>query len=154
MKISFFCFILIFSRSFLLLPSSSDTAEFTRTVAALEKAVKEKASVADLRASIVQQNAINETLCGEQCIARWVWRSGKVKPSGIVPWNVQVANSAPDVYLWEKDKGTIGVVQPGLYEVCFCSCHSLLRLFFHDHRFLLFRSRSVSMAERNQQFKF
>jgi hypothetical protein len=87
-------------------------------VESLQKDLAERATVADLRQSILQQNAINETLCGEQCVGRWVWRSGKVKATGIVPWNVQVANSAPDVYEWEKDKTFIGVVQPGLYEVC------------------------------------
>ena len=50
---------------------------------------------------------------------RWIWKSGKTKSGHGVPWNVQILNSNPQNYLWEKDKINIVVVTPGLYEISF-----------------------------------
>jgi len=35
----------------------------------------------------------------------------------MVPWEIQLTNTLPDNFLWEKDKGSILTVAPGLYEV-------------------------------------
>ena len=41
-------------------------------------------------------------------VGRWIWRNGAVKSqSGLVPWNVQLQNSAPQCFLWEVDASEI-----------------------------------------------
>ena len=38
----------------------------------------------------------------------WIWRSGAARSqSGLVPWNVQLQNSAPQCFLWEVDAAEI-----------------------------------------------
>jgi hypothetical protein len=34
-----------------------------------------------------------------------------------VPWEVQISNTLPDNFLWEKEKTGILIITPGLYEV-------------------------------------
>lgn len=63
------------------------------------------------------QALINDALCAENCTGRWAWKSGQVKNGYAVPWELQLVNTAPDNYLWEKDKTSITVVASGLYEL-------------------------------------
>ena len=36
-----------------------------------------------------------------------------------MPWEIQSINTLPDNFLWEKDKTSILVVAPGLYQMYF-----------------------------------
>jgi len=63
------------------------------------------------------QAIINEHLCAENCIARWTWKSGQLKSNYAVPWEIQTVNTAPDNFLWEKEKTAVMVVTSGLYEI-------------------------------------
>lgn len=63
---------------------------------------------------------MNEALCAQNCVGRWIWKSGEVKaPQGLVPWEVQALNTCPDNFLWDKGKTSVVAVAPGLYEVSF-----------------------------------
>lgn len=55
----------------------------------IHKELQEKASVVDLKSSLDEQALINEALCSENCIGRWVWKSGELKASCLIPWEVQ-----------------------------------------------------------------
>ena len=37
-------------------------------------------------------------------VARWIWKSGRTKAHGLVPWNVQSVNTDPENFRWERDK--------------------------------------------------
>ena len=50
-------------------------------------------------------------------MARWTWKSGQLKAGSTVPWEIQVLNTLPDNFLWEKDKPSILTVAAGLYQV-------------------------------------
>lgn len=78
-----------------------------------------KASLAALEASVREQGVINASLCAECSVARWIWKSGRVKSGNGVPWNVQSVNTDPENFRWEKDKVSIVTMAPGLYEVTF-----------------------------------
>lgn len=43
--------------------------------------------------------------------------TGDLKPGALVPWEIQVVNTLPDNFIWEKDKTNIIVIASGLYEV-------------------------------------
>lgn len=55
----------------------------------LDRELKEKVSSAEIKASLDEQALINEALCSENCLGRWVWKSGELKASCLVPWEVQ-----------------------------------------------------------------
>jgi hypothetical protein len=63
------------------------------------------------------QAIINDALCSENSVARWTWKSGQVKNGYAIPWEIQTINTAPDNFLWEKEKTSILVASPGLYEL-------------------------------------
>jgi len=63
------------------------------------------------------QTLINDALCSENCVARWSWKSGQLKNGYAIPWESQSVNTAPDNFLWEKEKASVMVVTGGLYEI-------------------------------------
>lgn len=67
------------------------------------------------------QATINETLCSENILGRWLWQSGMIKPGGFIPWQTQTANTVPDHFFWEKDKTSILIVTAGIYEITACA---------------------------------
>ena len=62
-------------------------------------------------------NSVIEALCSENCLGRWLWKSGELRSGSLVPWEIQSVNTAPDNFLWEGGKVSIVTVAPGLYEV-------------------------------------
>ena len=56
-------------------------------------------------------------MCSENCLGRWLWKSGALKNGYAIPWEYQTINTAPDNFIWEKDKTSILIVNPGLYEL-------------------------------------
>ena len=81
--------------------------------------LNEKTNNNDFTTAIDNQAIINDTLCNENCIGRWVWKSGKIKSSYAVPWESQSINTSPDNFIWEKDKTYIMINEDGLYELNF-----------------------------------
>ena len=63
------------------------------------------------------QSTINETLLCQNIVGRWLWQSGEVKPGGLIPWEVEYANTVPDYYFWDKDKSSILILAGGIYEI-------------------------------------
>lgn len=68
---------------------------------------------------VYEQSILNDTFLQQNCVGRWLWKSGKLKSGHGVPWNIQMTNTAPDNFRWERDKVNIKVTRGGLYEVCF-----------------------------------
>jgi hypothetical protein len=48
-----------------------------------------------------EQALVNEALCAENCVGRWIWKSGDLQQQNQVPWEVQAINTCPDNFLWE-----------------------------------------------------
>ena len=63
------------------------------------------------------QALINETLCNENKLGRWIWDSGKLKNNSNIIWDTQKINTSPDNYKLENDKSTIIVSEEGYYEI-------------------------------------
>ncbi len=65
-----------------------------------------------------EQTSLNEVLCAENCVARWLWKSGLCTMKGNVKWDLESVNTCPENYLWQRDaNGDILVEAAGLYEV-------------------------------------
>ena len=75
---------------------------------------------------------VNEALCSENCLGRWIWKSGEMLHSAQIPWEVQAINTCPDNFLWEKNKSALILVAPGLYQLVFgfySKKHPVVRIF-------------------------
>ena len=96
----------------------------------IHKELDIKSNHEELTNIVNDQALINESLCTENILGRWAWKSGtqlsfqsflylkgELKAGGTVPWEIQLSNTLPDNFLWEKDKTSILTVAPGLYEV-------------------------------------
>lgn len=55
----------------------------------LQRELLDKASLKEFQTSLNEQALINEAICSENCIGRWVWKSGELKASCLIPWEVQ-----------------------------------------------------------------
>ena len=76
-----------------------------------------KASSTDLASSLKVQMALSRAVASELCVGRWIWKSLKTKTGGVIPWNIETVNLDPENYIWEKDRGYIACIAPGLYEL-------------------------------------
>ena len=81
--------------------------------------IGQKVSGREFREALNDQNTINEALCAENCVGRWLWKSGELVNGYAVPWEVQSVNTCPENFLWDEDKTLILTVAPGLYEITF-----------------------------------
>lgn len=100
-----------------LLDSRQDTARLLEMMHDITNVLDNKASLEELKHYMIEQNIINEALCAENCVARWLWKSCKLKAGGFIPWEVQSVNTCPDNFLWEKDEAHVLAAAPGLYEI-------------------------------------
>lgn len=85
----------------------------------IHKELDSKSNLEDFNTYINDQAIINESLCSENIVGRWTWKSGELKSGSTIPWESQVVNTLPDNFLWEKDKTSILTVAAGLYEISF-----------------------------------
>lgn len=104
---------------FSLLNPTIDIDDVNRALVDIHKELDTKPNNEELVAFNKEQSQINETLCTENIAARWAWKSGELKSGSMVPWEIQLSNTLPDNFLWEKDKTNVLTVAPGLYEVNF-----------------------------------
>ena len=100
-----------------ILKNKLDTDNFNDILKNIKKELGSKTPLADFSSAMDNQAIINDTLCNENNIGRWLWKSGKVKNNLSIPWEVQIINTSNDNFLWEKDKSVIGIKEGGLYEV-------------------------------------
>ena len=100
-----------------LLKNKLDNENFNDIINTLKKEIQSKTSLTDFSSAMDNQAIINDTLCNENNIGRWLWKSGKIKNNLSIPWEVQIINTSNDNFLWEKDKTFINIKEGGLYEI-------------------------------------
>ena len=100
-----------------LLKNKVDNENLSKIVKNLQKEIGTKVNTNDFSNAMDNQSIINDTLCNENNIGRWLWKSGKVKNNLSVPWEVQIINTSPENFIWEKDKPVLNIKEGGLYEI-------------------------------------
>ena len=100
-----------------ILKNKIDKEKYLELINELKQDLASKTPLLDFSSAMDNQAIINDTLCNENNIGRWLWKSGKVKNNLSIPWEVQVINTSNDNFLWEKDKSIIGIKEGGLYEI-------------------------------------
>jgi len=78
-----------------------------------------KSNKNEFSSALNNQALINETLCNENKLGRWLWNSGKLKNNYNIIWDTQKINTAPDNFKLENDKSIILVSEGGFYEIFF-----------------------------------
>ena len=90
-----------------LLDMKANIDDTNKALEEIHKELDRKVQLGDYSSHINDYNAVIEALCAENCLGRWLWKSGELKNGSLVPWEIQSVNTAPDNFLWEKEKVSI-----------------------------------------------
>lgn len=102
-----------------ILKSKAEITDVNNALIDIHKELESKNSKEQFQNAMENQSIINDTLCSENYVGRWLWNSGKVKNGYAIPWEIQSVNTAPDNYIFEKDKTYIILKEGGLYHTVF-----------------------------------
>ena len=95
-----------------------DILYFEDEIKLIKTELEKKCNLESLDAMIDSQTQINDFLCSENCLGRWIWHSGVLVNKYFVPWEYQVINTVPENYFWEKNQHTLVILSKGLYDIC------------------------------------
>ena len=91
--------------------------EYNSTINKIRKELKIKIDNNEFNNAMNNQALINDIICNENQIGRWLWKTGKIKIGFIIPWDTQKINTAPDNYIWEKNNSVINIINGGIYQI-------------------------------------
>jgi len=95
----------------------ANSEDLKKAITELHMEIEKKTNSDDFSAAMSDLSLLHEALCAENCVGRWVWKSGELKNGYAVPWEAQCVNTCPDNFLWEKDKTSVMTIAAGLYEI-------------------------------------
>ena len=101
-----------------LLSNKVNIEEINQSLNKIKSDMNFKVNKIDFNNAMNNQALINDIICNENQVGRWLWKSGRVKGGYTIPWDTQSVNTSPDNYIWEKDKTIITVIKGGVYQVC------------------------------------
>ena len=99
------------------LKNKVNTEDMNYSLNNIKNGLNAKVNTLDFNNAMNNQAMINDIICNENQVGRWLWKTGKIKGGYAIPWDTQSVNTAPDNYIWEKDKTMITVVKGGIYQV-------------------------------------
>ena len=100
-----------------LLNNKVNIDEYNMALNKIKKELNIKIDNTEFNNAMNNQSIINDIICNENQIGRWLWKMGKMKGGFTIPWDTQKINTAPDNYIWEKDKSVINVINGGIYQI-------------------------------------
>ena len=100
-----------------LLNSKANIDELNISLNQIKKELNNKVNNIEFKNSMNNQAMINDIICNENQVGRWLWKSNKNKNKLAIPWDIQSVNTAPDNYIWEKSGINIIVINGGIYQV-------------------------------------
>lgn len=100
-----------------LLDSKANVDDVNATLKEIHEATEQKVSSQEFRECMQAESQILEGLVGRCLEGRWSWTGTELKAGNQVPWEAQVLNTAPDLFVWERAKPTVLVATAGLYEL-------------------------------------
>ena len=62
--------------------------EVIRNMNELAREIEDRVPKEEFQATLGEQSLINEALCGEYCLGRWLWKSGDLINGFCVPWEI------------------------------------------------------------------
>jgi len=91
--------------------------DINNSIDKIKNDINSKVNNNDFNNAMNNQAIINDIICNENQVGRWLWKTGKIKGGYAIPWDTQSVNTSPDNFIWEKDKTIITVIQGGIYQV-------------------------------------
>lgn len=104
------------SESMSLLKEKADIDEVNKALTIVHDDLDMKTNVNDFNLAMDNQNAINSALSRVNIEATFLWKSGDVTHGVFVPWEEMSYNTAPNIFLWEKDTINLIVSESGVYQ--------------------------------------
>ncbi|KDO30602.1 hypothetical protein SPRG_04501 [Saprolegnia parasitica CBS 223.65] len=98
-----------------LLDTKCNIADVNDALASLQETLQSKADESDLKALGDDLSGLRRQMRGELCLGRWIWKHGRPSEVQTIQWNVQIVNTSPDIFVWEKGADAITLELPGLY---------------------------------------
>ena len=74
-----------------------------------------KPTINEFNNAMDNQNGINNVLIKENYIGKWFWLSGEKKNNSFIPWEIQIMNTSPENFIWEKNSINIKIMEKGIY---------------------------------------
>ena len=100
----------------IILKDKVNMEELNTIINQIKKEINIKVNNIEFQNAMNNQAMINDIICNENQVGRWLWKKNKKKGLAI-PWDTQSVNTAPDNYLWERDKTIINIINGGLYQI-------------------------------------
>ena len=104
------------SESMSLLKEKADIDEVNKALTIVHDDLDMKTNVNDFNLAMDNQNAINSALSRVNIEATFLWKSGDVTHGVFVPWEEMSYNTAPNIFIWEKDTINLIVSESGVYQ--------------------------------------
>ena len=77
-----------------------------------------KAKAEDLNKWINEQSILFSTLCTENCVGRWIWKSNiLISSNNLVPFELENINTSPESFQRDSDCTSIIISDKGIYEI-------------------------------------
>ena len=99
------------------LGTKADVEDVNRVIQNITQQINGYLAVEQYKKDLSEQEAINESLCSENIIGRWSWKTGQLSSSGLIPWEFQVINTFSDNFIWKQDCFYIQIITGGFYIV-------------------------------------
>ena len=100
-----------------LIKNKTEIEDVNKALIQIHDELDTKCSLDRFSSAMDNQSIINDTLCSENCVGRWYWKTGNLKKGYMIPWESQIINTCTENFVWEMEKETILVIEPGLYEI-------------------------------------
>ena len=100
----------------IILKDKVNIEELNTIINQIKKEINIKVNNIEFQNAMNNQAMINDIICNENQVGRWLWKKNKKKGLAI-PWDTQSVNTAPANYLWERDKTIINIINGGLYQI-------------------------------------
>lgn len=97
------------------LASKADVDDINKLFESISDQIEACVKIDDYRNDIIEQASINESLCSENILGRWVWKNGVLTPNCFIPWETQVINTLNNNFIWTKSCQYIQVMTEGYY---------------------------------------
>ena len=97
------------------LKNKASIDDVNKALVEIHSELDSKSSLEDFNHAMNNQNSINKYLAEENSIAKYIWKSGNISKGYAVPWEVQIVNTLPENFIWEKDDICITVKKKGIY---------------------------------------
>ena len=98
------------------LKNKAEVDDVNKALIDIHNEIEKKINFDDFTNAMDNQAIINDALCNENSLGRWLWKSGKLN-NNLIPWEIQSVNTSPDNFIWENGSNFIMINLKGLYEI-------------------------------------